>query len=205
LLFFALAFGVFMSLGVKKFDRYLLPAHGALQLLAGWGWVRAAVWARTRAKWSARLAGAGLALLLALQLASSLGTAPYYLSYYNPLLGGSTRAPQVMMVGWGEGLDQAARYLNQLPGIEDAQVASWYSSSFNLLFEHDAAHIPITPNLPDDELEALLAMDYLVVYIHEWQRGTPANLLARLAEEEPLLRVWIDGLEYARVYAGGLE
>jgi len=27
----------------------------------------------------------------------------------------ASRAPQVMMIGWGEGLDQAARYLNDQP------------------------------------------------------------------------------------------
>jgi hypothetical protein len=172
-------------------------------LVAGWGWARVVDWVRAcPVKWSGALASGGLLLALGLQLASSVATAPYYLSYYDPLMGGSAKAPETMMVGWGEGLDQAARYLNAQPNIEKANVASWYSSSFNLLFEHDAAHIPITPDLPQEELEALLGMDYLVVYIHEWQRGTPANLLAILEDEDPLLRVWIDGLEYARVYQG---
>ena len=40
---------------------------------------------------------------------------PYYFTYYNPLVGGSRTAPDVMTVGWGEGLDAAARWLNQQP------------------------------------------------------------------------------------------
>jgi len=54
--------------------------------------------------------------------------------------------------------------------------------------------------LPQDQLTALLEKDYLVIYIHQWQRGTPQNLLAALESLEPEYRVWISGLEYARVY-----
>jgi hypothetical protein len=49
---------------------------------------------------------------------SALWTFPYYLSYYNPLMGGPRKAPQVMQIGWGEGLDQAGRYLDRNPSPE---------------------------------------------------------------------------------------
>jgi len=57
--------------------------------------------------------------ILFIQALSALQTFPYFFSYYNPLAGGSSRAPQVMMIGWGEGMDQAARYLNQKPDAEN--------------------------------------------------------------------------------------
>lgn len=204
LFLFALFFGLLMSLGVKKFDRYLLPAHGPLILIAGWGWSRIAeAWQKKSPKQPDWAANGVLALVLGLQFASAWTSAPYFLSYYNPSMGGNAKAPETMMVGWGEGLDKAASYLNMQPGIGDAKVASWYSSSFNLLFAHDAAHILIVDALPDDELQALLGMDYLVVYIHQWQRGTPANLLEILSREEPVFIAGMDGLEYARVYRLG--
>ena len=199
LLLFSLGFMLFMTLAEKKFDRYLLPALPPLMLLAAWGWVRLAEqvrWLR-RAPWRPAALILGVAVL---QLASALPTFPYYLSYYNPLLGGAAGAPQAMMVGWGEGLDQAAVYLNQRADPQSDDVASWYSVSFNLMVNTQADDIPVALDLPQDQLTALLEKDYLVIYIHQWQRGTPQNLLAALESLEPEYRVWISGLEYARVY-----
>jgi len=196
LLSFAVLFMSFMTLGDKKFDRYLLPALPPLLLIAGWGWARfvQTLPALSKPAWR------GVAVLVAvaaLQLASALPTFPYYLSYYNPLLGGSAKAAEVMQIGWGEGLDQAANYLKQQPG---GSVAAWYSTSFNLLFNSEADDIPILTMLSQTQLESLLTHDYLVIYIHQWQRGTPQNLLDALEGLHPEYRVVINGIEYVRVY-----
>ncbi len=196
LFFFAILFMAFMTLGDKKFDRYLLPSLPPLLLIAGWGW-----WQFVQSLPALRVASwrgaAVLAAVAALQLASALPTFPYYLSYYDPLLGGSKAAPQVMQIGWGEGLDQAASYLKQRPGGE---VAAWYSTSFNLLFNSAADDIPVVTGLPQAQLEDVLAHDYLVIYMHQWQRGTPQNLLDALKDIQPEYRVVINGIEYVRVY-----
>jgi 4-amino-4-deoxy-L-arabinose transferase-like glycosyltransferase len=199
LLAFSLGFTLFMTLAGKKFDRYLLPALPPLALLAAWGWVQLGgriAWLR-RAQWRP---AALLVAVAGLQLASALSAFPYYLSYYNPLVGGTAGAPAVMMVGWGEGLDQAADYLNQKTDLPLGQVAAWYSVSFNLMFNTQATDVPIALQLSPSELEGLLAKEYLVIYIHQWQRGTPQNLLDVLQPLEPVYRVWINGLEYVRVY-----
>lgn len=195
---FALAFILFMTIAGKKFDRYLLPALPALMLAAGWGWAQLAA----RVQWFQRAQWRGAALLVAvgaLQLASALPTFPYYLSYYNPLMGGSAKAPEVMMLGWGEGLDQAAGYLNQR-SLRPGDAAAWYSVSFNLMTSAAADDIPVALELSQTQLDALLAKDYLVIYAHQWQRGTPQNLLDALAGLEPEHRVTINGIEYVRVY-----
>jgi hypothetical protein len=198
LLLFSIAFILFMTIAGKKFDRYLLPALPPLILIAGWGWTQLA----TRAKRFASTQWRTAALLVgvaALQLASALPTFPYYLSYYNPLLGGSAKAPEVMMVGWGEGLDQAADYLNQ-EGVQPGDAAAWYSVSFNLLTSAEAADIPVSLELSQAQLDDLLAKEYLVIYIHQWQRGTPQNLLDALEGLESEHSVWINGIEYAQIY-----
>ena len=45
-------------------------------------------------------------------------------------MGGAKRAPEVMFIGWGQGLDQAGRYLNTVVDTENPDdetiVASWY-------------------------------------------------------------------------------
>ena len=54
-----------------------------------------------------------LVLVVGFQMFLSLRTYPYYFPYYNPLMGGGSTAPYMLNIGWGEGLDQAARYLNE--------------------------------------------------------------------------------------------
>ena len=199
LLLFSFGFILFMTIASKKFDRYLLPAIPPLILVAGWGWVQLAArvkWLQP-AHWQATAFLAGVA---ALQLASALPSFPYYLSYYNPLMGGNTKAPEVMMVGWGEGLDQAADYLNRQANVEPGDVAAWYSVSFNLLTSAHADDIPVALELNQVDLDALLTKEYLVIYIHQWQRGTPQNLLDALEGIDPEYQVRINGLEYVRVY-----
>jgi hypothetical protein len=204
LLAFALLFALGMSLAVKKFDRYLLPAHGALIVVAGWGW-----W-QLLSRWPAARAGArrwamvvAAAMIIGGQAFSSVNLFPYYLSYYNPMLGGPQKAQAVMMIGWGEGLDQAAVYLREQRGLDGEAVASWYSNLFNLSFDKDAGDIPIAIELQDEALADLLAKEYLVVYVHQWQRETPRALLAELSGREPEYSVWVNGLEYVRVYKLG--
>ena len=42
---------------------------------------------------------------------------PHYLAYYNPLLGGAPAAARLIPVGEGEGLREAAEWLNLQPTL----------------------------------------------------------------------------------------
>ncbi len=203
---FVLSYTVFMTLGAKKFDRYLLPVFAPLNILAGWGWVAilkpllekpqaSSANAGHRLKWLGGVAI--LAVVVIAQGASAGQTYPYYFSYYNPLAGGSQRAPQVMMIGWGEGLDQAARYLNSQPDAEKLSVASWYPDGpFSYIFRGKTQQQDLPAN-PQD----LPRLDYLVLYAHQWQRQLPSQeFLDFFATQTPEKIFSIDGLEYARVY-----
>lgn len=205
---FVLLFTVFMSVGAKKFDRYLLPVFAPLDLLAGLGWtaVISPLFKPSSSKearspqsaiWLSIIGIAGLAGLVAIQALSAAQTFPYYFTYYNPLAGGSAKAPQVMMIGWGEGLDQAARYLNDKPGADNLKVVSWYADGpFSFLF-HGETNRRDLPALPQD----LPPADYLVIYAHQWQRQLPSReFLDYYASQQPEKVVKIDGLEYARIY-----
>jgi hypothetical protein len=181
-----------MSAGAKKFDRYLLPAHLALDLVAALGWVAAAHWIAGRFE---RLSRAALPLLgtaaLAGQLACALPAFPYYFSYYNPLLGGTKSAPRVMMVGWGEGLDQAADYLNGLREADRPRVASWvWNGTFSYFYEGRIVRS-----------REWLDADYGVVYINFRQRGRlPQEVLEHVRDLTPVKVVRLQGLDYAQVY-----
>ncbi len=190
-----------LNFSVKKFDRYLVPAHLPLALLAALGWLALFLWLAGRwPRLKTRAAALGAALvLLALQVLPLIQTAPYYINYYNPLMGGPQKAPEVLMIGWGEGLDEAARYLNQIPGIEDKSVVVWYANTFNYHFHGVATEIRIHALTPED-LEIALAADYIVTYTHTWQRRSGPTLLDVLETLQPIHRVVIRGVEYAQIY-----
>ena len=189
----AVFFVVFMNLGAKKFDRYLLPVYMPLDLLAGIGWAAAVYRLHTaRAVWIARYAAPGLAVIvLVAQGAFTLPTYPYYLSYYNPVMGGSKRAPDVMFIGWGQGLDQAARYLNETIDTDTASVASWYPRGpFSFFYKG------VT-----DSNRGTWESDYSVIYAHQWQRELPSRRMMHYFNSlTPEQSFTINNIEYARVY-----
>ncbi len=177
-----------MNLGAKKFDRYLLPAYFPLALAAGAGWVvLVAALINLWGRWPGWLLPAAMVL----QMGMVLPHFPYYFTFYNPLLGGIAAAPAVLMMGLGEGMDQAARYLNAKPDAAALQVAAWYrGGSFNYIF-----------NGEDLDIEDYYRADYAVLYTHQWQRQVPsARMLDYFATLTPEHTVNLYGLDYAWVY-----
>ena len=199
---FALVFATLMGLGSKKFDRYLLSAFPPLDLVAAVGWVSLGARLRLAPRPALKRHGASglVAAAIVMQMVGTLWTAPYYLSYYNPLVGGGWTAQRVLMIGWGEGLDEAARYINQKPDSTQLRVASWYRHSFSCFFSGTTQRIPIMATLGEKRLQRILGSDYAVIYIHQWQRESPKDLLDYLAQQTPEHTVRINGLEYARIY-----
>jgi hypothetical protein len=137
--------------------------------------------------------------VVAVQALGSLETQPYYLNYYNPLMGGGEKAPRVMMVGWGEGLDQAARYLNARPGAEELRVMSWYpDGSFSYIFNGETVSAAAEWQQTRD---LVFGSDYVVLYIHQWQRQLPfSEMLAYFQVRTPEHVIRINGIEYAQIY-----
>ena len=207
LILFAVFYMVFMTLGSKKFDRYLIPIFAPLALVAAFGWVVVTLhilrWISSGLKGEMvdkiRRYGAVfiLTVVILIQLVGAVQTFPYYFSYYNPIMGGNSKAPDVMMIGWGEGLDQAARYLNAKPGVKKMKVQSWYDRDpFSYIFEGRT----INQDFPANPTE-LRKADYYVLYFHQWQRELPSEEFIRYFDTlQPEHIVRIDGLEYARVY-----
>jgi hypothetical protein len=206
LFLFALSFGIFMSLGDKKFDRYLLPAFGPLNLVAAVGyftWLDSARNFIAKQPWPKSGHLANLLIwgsMIGIVLAGAVGTLnsfPYTISYYDSWLGGSEKASAVMQIGWGEGLDQAARYLNEKSDANQLKVMSWYPDgpySHYFVGRANMQEFPADPQL-------LPKLDYVVIYTHQWQRQLPsAEFLDYFARLTPEYTVWINGIEYARIY-----
>jgi hypothetical protein len=196
-------FGTIISLGDKKFDRYLLPIFPTVDLLAGWGWVSGARWvARTNPAALKRMgatAAIGAVLVIGGQAGVALANRPTYFTAYNPLMGGIATAQQTFLVGWGEGLAEAAGFLNALPGASDGHVAAWYGQNVFGAFYHGQSYDLYydTPTAADLYTHDV---DYVVTYVNQMQRGLlDPSIESRLAE--PLYTGAQGGVALTQVYA----
>ena len=192
---FVLLFGLFMTVGQKKFDRYLLPVFPFVEIIAALGFVAGGRWLleRLRAARLVRWLAPALGLvILALSAWIVLPHRPYYLTYYNPLLGGGEAAVETLLVGWGEGLDQAGRYVDALPDAEDL-VMSARSLPGSASFFRGIAR--------DEEHYDAATTDYVIIYLNEVQRRLGPETLERYYDvAEPVYVARLQGIEYAWVY-----
>jgi 4-amino-4-deoxy-L-arabinose transferase-like glycosyltransferase len=205
LLAFVVVFTLVMSLGTKKFDRYYLPVYLAFDLVAALGWLLSAKWLVQNFNRLRRvhLALAASVLVILAQIVPVVQNYPYYLTYYNPLLGGLKNAPQVMMVGWGEGLNDAALFLQKQPDIGHKKIIAWYPLAFtwySLGLGMQADPIDIRPEADAATMAEYLSADYAVTYVNEMQRDMPKQLLDYLATKKPIYTVKIHGMDFVWIY-----
>lgn len=183
LILFALTFIMFMTLSDKRSVRYILPAFLPATIVASIGWHN---WLQTRSVQKRQLWLTGI---LALQLWSLASSIPYYITYLNPLLGGSWTAPHVIKLGWGEGMERVGAWLNQQPHIEASRIGSSYASTLQP-FVAGRVRDPAASNL-----------DYFVSYIKQRQGMHPA-IKQYLSHRSPLYTVCLNGIAYAHIYSG---
>jgi 4-amino-4-deoxy-L-arabinose transferase-like glycosyltransferase len=182
----ALLVPLLLTIPPKKFDRYALPAVPLLHVLAagGFAWLGAML-PRYARRFATGLTAATATLTLLL-------FQPYYLAYYNPLLGGSLLAPHLVPVGWGEGLDQAARWLNQQPDLQRGAVATWSPPTLEAYLDGSSTW-----------QGAIVTGDvaYMVVYVNQAQSGKESQYFGDIhAACTPVHVVRLRGIEYAWTY-----
>ncbi|MDM8531234.1 glycosyltransferase family 39 protein [Anaerolineales bacterium HSG25] len=212
LLAYILLYSLLVTYGGKKQDRYILPIFPALSMLATMGYLQ--LWrsfasllaggtegGRMSHKLKPSSLGLGYSgLILLIQLALIWPHHPYYFTYYNPLFGGPTVAARVMQVGWGEGLNEAAKFLNSLPEHDQHSAVAWYSTAFEPYFAGQTIYKINEAKLSRNPKPGLAA-DYVVLYINQLQRRLPSDgALTYFQQTEPLHTVNLNGLEYAWVY-----
>ena len=198
-----------LSLLDSKIDRYTIPMVPFLAMLAATGWLHVGYWLRERLpmlgkKRKAQFNPAGVCavFLIAAQLAVLVPHFPYYISYFNPLLGGSRVAQHLLMVGQGEGLDRAGRWLNESPNADRTFVASAYSKALEPYFLGETTNISRNPPTPE-RLRRWAGAHRIVLYANQFQRQVPdPDFLDYFQGQDPLYTVNVDGLDYVRVYPG---
>jgi len=208
---FVIVLLLFGNLSPKKQDRYLLPLFPFLDLLAAFAWVQIGEWANrqyatrntqyaiTQSRSAKSLiSNLQCVILSALLLAHALPafTAyPYYLAYFNPLMGGLPRAVETTLVGWGEGMEQAAYYLDKKPGAEHLTVAATPSQTLLPYFVGTGENFYTN--------DVAMRADYVVLYIAQVQRLAPSPEIVRYFRAmEPEHIVTVRGVPYAWIYPG---
>ncbi len=198
-LLFLLVYLVLITRSTLKYDRFIIPMLPSLNLLAAVGLVAAWRWLTAVGSQPARIqamAWLPALLILGLQIALALPHHPYYYTYWNPLLGGLRQAVHVLPVGVGEGLDQAAAYLNRQPGVENIKLALANSTKIDPIFDGQTIAL-------DNQNGRWVQSDYTLIYISQLQRGKhDPNLLTYLRRRPPVFTVNLQGLEYAWLYPG---
>ncbi len=189
LIVYALGFLIFITIAAKKADRYALPGLVVLPVVAGW----ALAIAFTASGWvptSLKLRGAGLSLIAILIAAQLFIWIPHSIAYNNPFFDVRPLSQQ----GWGEGLEEAAAWLNRQPSVEELFVASWYPGVMRAYFQGKTLGLS---SRADERV------GFVVLYRNMLGRG-PANSATEVWEEfqnEKVAHVVeIQGVPYVWVY-----
>jgi hypothetical protein len=201
---FIVALLLFGDLSPKKQDRYLLPIFPFLDLLAAFAFVKVSKSAsRQISKWTntqhaTRNTQHAIRiilpfLLLIIHALPTLTAYPYYLAYFNPLLGGLPRALETTLVGWGEGMEQAAAYLNQCPDADQLYVAAVPAQTFLPYFRGKGENFYTN--------DVALRADYVVLYVSQVQRLAPSPEIVRYFRAmDAEHTVYVGGVPYAWIY-----
>lgn len=195
---FTLTLFLFGNLSPKKQDRYLLPLFPFLNLLAAVGWLGLVDLISHFLKSKIQnlpISNLLIPLLLLLHALPVLTYYPYYLTYFNPLMGGPARAAETTLMGWGEGMEQAAAYLNAKPNADQLYVASTPSQTLLPYFAGTGENFYTN--------DIALRADYVVLYLAQRQRRAPSPEIVRYFEQrEPEKVIEIQGVPYVQIYPG---
>ncbi len=185
----------------RNAQHYITSSYVCFDVMAGIGWMYA--WNLLRSKWAvlnrAPVAAAALLLLAVGQIGFGLPYAPYYFTYRNFL------ASRGATIGYGEGLDQAAEYLAQKPNAQEIQAYVYNGMGTFSYFFPGKTLVFKRVYLVDDSFDTITAdmqaSDYLVLYpITREQQPETEKILGALQNVEPEKIIYINGLEYIRIY-----
>jgi len=210
LMTFVLLFSLFTTLEPTKFDRYLLPVFPVVEIIAAIGLCalleelghRLRRSTNRLCRWAIgvgqrRWVTAGCFTALAVQALFTLPQHPYYLSFYNPLVGGPSQASRILLVGHGEGLDGAARYLNQKDNASELVVATAFRPGLAPFFRGETVDLR---KIHPTDVWPWLRADYVVLNIWEIQREGSTQEISLFHSRKPDHVVKVKGIEYTWIY-----
>jgi hypothetical protein len=183
-------------------SHYIMTTYACLSLVAGLGFAFGitGIWQLGSGKM--RYLVPVFIGLLALKIVSVISYYPYYFNYSNPILELIEDGVQTPVSGYGEGLELAAAYLEEKTATDQITVLSWWGiGPFSYFFSGQTRNIFPDSGWPPAMVERLEAADYLVVYYyHQQRRNMPSKLLRELEGVTPEHTIWMNGVEYVRIY-----
>lgn len=181
---FAILFVIMMTLGAKKGDRYILPAFVIFDVCAAYIVSQALT---KKYVWAIIL----IVVAVIFQAGDILRLHPYELAYVNPITKPFIGHRQL---GWGEGLDIAAAYLNSKQHPEQLKVATYYASQFQSLFRGETAPLHQWDSGSND---------YAIVYRAMYGRSKDSwetDVLDHFKQKNPEKIILLDGVPYIWIY-----
>jgi hypothetical protein len=146
-----------------------------------------------------------VATAVILQALSAAAFFPYYYTYYSPIMEAMEPGRQNPSFGYGEGLDLAAAYLAQKPDAARSTVVAFYGrGAFSYFYPGETE--PLKPVYADPEnvpqlIQVVEKSQYIVLYYElEQGRNSPANVMKALSDAQPEKSIWLNGIEYIRIY-----
>ena len=122
---------------------------------------------------------------------------PYYMAFYNPAFGGGAAAENVILVGWGEGMEQIGAWLRARPDLERGPVLSWIPPTLQPFVPRSVRVLDIR--------ESTIALrspapNYAVLYARgAWRQETPIPE-AIIRQTPPLYTLKRYGITYATIH-----
>jgi 4-amino-4-deoxy-L-arabinose transferase-like glycosyltransferase len=201
---FILLFGIASG---RNSAHYVLTSYVSLDIIAAAGWVYSLEWLTSHLPVGFRRIFPSLALgiLVIVQAGSAFEFFPYYYTYYNPIMEARQPGRQNPNFGYGEGLELAARTLAQKPGAAESTVIVFYGRG-PFSFFYPGKTEQLKPVYADAEnvpqlIQILHQSKYIVIYYElEKERDVPANVMHALAGIAPEQVIWLNGIEYIRIY-----
>jgi hypothetical protein len=119
---------------------------------------------------------------------------PYYLAFYNPLLGGGAVAQRTMLVGWGEGMEEVGAWLRARPDLDQGRVLSWTPPNLAPFVPREILVLDLRPTFLAE------GADYAVLYVRSVQRKESAVAEEVVRQTPPLFVLERYGIVYASVH-----
>jgi len=187
----AVVYGLAIAVSAKWYDRYALPLFSFAALAFALGCAAFVEWIKSHSRrYLLTLRAAGWATVAVLTIITATN-APYATAYVDPLVGGQTRAANQIRLGWGEGVDQVDRIVNEATGghCDKARVGVSFAYSFPV--HCGDVDLAWQQNIPD----------FVVEYISDRQQLGAGRMLGRL---QPFASVAgtakVDGFTYVWVW-----
>ncbi|MDP3997077.1 MAG: glycosyltransferase family 39 protein [Candidatus Andersenbacteria bacterium] len=190
LVLYALGYLLLITYAAKKGDRYALPALAVMPVIAGWTLSLGVRYMALKIK-SAAAKVIIIAVVIVAVVAVPLLWSPYAIAYNNEFF---PNIRPLSQQGWGEGLDEAAAWLNQHPLGDKLTVASWYDSVTRTYFHGKTFSL----SSRDD-----YRVGYLVIYRNMGGRAQDtiaSDVLDEMKGREPVQVISIRGVPYVWIY-----